>query len=160
MALIRVQTARGCISSPPRAHRIDDLKWTGPVSVLVPGHPDRSGQLRDEPVLRLSALAHRGRPGRRIRTGLWPQDGPQRVVKRLTSTFSQHFQPDFDFDLIFPAVFYSKPSRVLHSSPPFNLYLFYLKMQKISLWACLCFNGSRCLQLLLLHFNFSPFGVK
>lgn len=55
---------------------------------LVPGHPDRSGQLRDQPVLRLAALAHRRRSGRRIRPGLRPQDGPQRVVKACRRHFA------------------------------------------------------------------------
>lgn len=65
-------------------HVIDGLKKKkrpGLCVCLVPGHPDRSGQLRDQPVLRLAALAHCRRSGGRIRSGLRPQDGPQRVVK-------------------------------------------------------------------------------
>lgn len=47
------------------------------------GHPHGCRQLRDQPVLRLPAVPHRGRPRGRLRPRLRPEDGPQRMVMRL-----------------------------------------------------------------------------
>lgn len=51
---------------------------TGSVSAL--GHPHRCRQLRDEPVLRLPPLPHRGWARRRLHPRLRQEDGAQRMV--------------------------------------------------------------------------------
>lgn len=49
--------------------------------VSPPGHPDRSGQLCNQPVLWLPAIARRCRTRRRICARLRQEDGPQWMVK-------------------------------------------------------------------------------
>lgn len=51
------------------------------VCQLQPGHPDRSGQLCDQFVLRLPAVTHCCRSGRRVRARIRPEDEPQRLVR-------------------------------------------------------------------------------
>ena len=50
------------------------------VAVHPPGHPNWSGQLCDQSVLRLAALADRRGPGRRLGARVRQENGPQRVV--------------------------------------------------------------------------------
>lgn len=57
----------------------------------VPGHPHRCRQLRDQPVLRLPALARRGRPWRRVCARLRPQDGSKWVVKLAFKLLNSFF---------------------------------------------------------------------
>lgn len=147
------------------------------VCVRAPGHPNRSGQLCDQPLLRLPAFADRCRSGWRVCAGLRSEDGPQWMVvshHHFLITLN-HFQIyDFSARFYFTVstlsnfteehtwqflwAFTPTPdSCIIHFS---NLYLLYVVCHKSLFGVASSFNGPRAPSLVKHYFNFSPWGGK
>lgn len=136
------------------------------VCLCPPGHPDRSGQLCDQPVLWLPALAHRSRPGWRICACIRQEDGSKWMVKHTHSPYITHatsdhisfYQGELKVNNNYPAPFTVSPlfkyiqehtqlflwaltptdSYIIHFS---NLYLLHIMCCKSPFGGSTSFNG-------------------